>query len=494
MYTDDDVGLLSVMSEVTNLKRTLLVLAAVFSFAVIVSVTPVVAVECGFENPEWRGGFSQGAIGADVEPEPVCAPDSPQVVGISVLGTNNAPDSLMVDTVMSSTSISKSSPPGVGFEGDYDVVDIELEILTVGEGDGPYGWGRGNERWTYAPKTRGVDVDDTVVRPPSTTLRVENEDLLFVWIENSHRLSHSTVFDGVNVGSSTTPMSADRNTIHPGDAGTYILRPEEPGVYTYYSEQNGIDTRMGLGGMVVIEEEMSDNPLQTFNVGGGKVRAPSLSVTETYEGEYDLVYGERNDGVVEAARSRSDPDAVLKDAAEHDDEPADAILLNGRTYPDTLRESLITVEEGGVYRLNMANTATETLTVRADSNELELSVREYGSNGSGGGYTPVDEVELEPKQGEHVRLEVGEIDGPVSVPLYVEERGVNADDSPTTFIATQEALDDNHMPEEVELKGTGDGPSPPFGSPTVPVAALLGTVVGAVGFFAVGSLRGGDDG
>jgi len=474
--------------------KKLRILLALVTLAFLFSVAPATAVDCGFENSEWRGGFSQGAIGANVEPEPVCAPDSPRVVGVSVLGTNNAPDSLMVETSLSSTSVSKSSPPGVSFEGDHDVVDVELEILSVGDDDGPYGWGKGDERWVYAPKTRGVSLEDTVVRPPSTTLRVEEDDLLYLWVENSHSLSHSTVLDGVNVGSSTTPMSDDPDTVYPGGAGTYILRPEEPGVYTYYSDQNTVDRRMGLGGMIVVEEEMPNNPVQTFNPGAGKVRSPSRSVTDEYDAEYDLVYGERNDAVLEDMRNNPDPNQALEDAAEHDDEPSDAILLDGRTYPDTLRESLVVVEEGGTYRLNVANVATETITVAVDSEELELSVRDYGENGSGGGYTRVDEVELRPTQGKHVRLEVGDFEG--AVPLYVEESTVEGKDSPTTFVATQEAFDEDYLPEGVEFDEGGGGEPSSRGIPTVPVAALLGLVVGVAGFLGVGYLRehGGDEG
>jgi len=231
------------------------------------------AIDCGFENPEWRGGFDAGALGAEVEPDPVCAPDDPRVVGVSVLGANNAPDSLMVDTSLSSRAVGKSDD--IDSDGDHDIVDAELEILTVAENGSKYGWGAGDERWIFAPKTRGVGVDDTVVRPPSPTLRVEKDNLMFIWVENSNSLSHTVTFDGVNVGSSRTAYSADAETIHPGDSGMYTLRPSESGVYTYYSERNDIDTEMGLAGMIVVEEDRPENQLQSYNVGGGKVRAPS---------------------------------------------------------------------------------------------------------------------------------------------------------------------------------------------------------------------------
>ena len=47
---------------------------------------------------------------------------------------------------------------------------------------------------------------------------------------------------------------------------------------------------MGLSGLFVIEENQPNNWVQTFNVGAGQVRHPSVGVKKAYSQEYDLLY------------------------------------------------------------------------------------------------------------------------------------------------------------------------------------------------------------
>lgn len=454
------------------MKARLLVTAVVIAGFALTASGVVVAdePECDFDSPELREGFSESILGVEVSQERVCAPDDPRSVGVTVLGANHAPDSLMVETSVSERAVSKST--GLAGVEDYSVVDSEIEIVGIARDED--GWTEGDERWVFAPKTRGVEVDDSVVRPQSPTLRAVEDGLLFLWAENSNRMSHTVNFDGVNIGTQRTAFSADSTTVHPGDSGMYTIRRNDAGVYTYYSDKNRLDAAMGLSGLVVIEESDPER-IQTHNFGAGKVRAPSYGTEAVYDAEYDLVYGGVKDGFVRAAQRYEDPEQVEEAADEYADKPYDSVVLNGYTYPDTLRESLIVAEEGGTYRLNVGNTASESLTVSTEAGDLSVYDYETGT------YETVDTVELAPKQAERVRLEVDELDG--TEPLYVKERDIHSDDAPTTFVATEDALDEDYMPHDVPVN-SGSMPAV-----SVLAATLAGFLVGSAALFGVAVVR-----
>ncbi len=446
--------------------------------ALATSTAPVAAdsveLECAFEHPEWRADFSASVMTVALEEDAVCMPDEPRGVGVSVLGANNAADSLMVETSLSERAVGKDQD--MDGDGDYDVVDMELEITPVGErpeeveAGSFYGWGSGDRRWLFAPKTRGVGVDDAAVRPPSPTLRFEEGGLAFIWVENHHRVSHEMDWGGVTVGTSRTPLSAD-DALHPGDSGMYTLRPSTPGVYIYRSTRNAADGHMGLGGLLIVEEDRPENQLQSYNVGGGKVRAPAASVDDAYDAEYDLVYGSRNHRVTEASEVHDDPDRVME-VAEQEGGAVDEHLLNGRSYPDTLKESLLVAEEGDRLRLNVGNVGVDDVTVASEAGDL--SVYDYGT----GEYSDVESVELAPGDAEQLRLKVGDVDEPR--PIYVEEAGRYGDDAATTLVASPSSIEEG-LPREVPFESSlGERDGEGVGSQASLFALSIGLLLGAL--------------
>lgn len=410
------------------------------------------------ENPEWREGFESSAFGADVDRERVFEPDNPHSVGMSVLGANVSPDSLSIGSGLSPTSVTKSND--TDGDGDPDTVRIQLELVGINEEGSSYSWDSGNGEetpwWVLAPETKVEGRVSDAVRPPSPVFRVEGNDKLVLDVENNHRLNHSLSFEGLELGN----VSTQGHTIHTGESATYVLRPRKRGIYSFRSKENEADSPMGISGTVVVEENRSDNRVQSLNLGGGKVRAPSRTVAELYDAEYDLLYGERYEGDV-------------------DDSP-DAVTLNGRTYPHTLHDSLIVGEEGDSYRINMVNTGTATLTVRTEAGKLSLPGE------SGAAYKTVNSVELKPYEAKQVRLKVENMDGKES--LYVEERGEFADDGPTTFVASGVTLNDDYLPEEVPVESS---PKSVFvGFSGLMILILVGVGVGVVTFFGVDALKG----
>jgi hypothetical protein len=120
---------------------------------------------------------------------------------------------------------------------------------------------------------------------------------------------------------------------------------------------------MGLQGIFVVEENRPNNWVQTFNVGAGQVRHPSVAVKEKYSAEYDLHYQSADKELHELVRSANDPRLIAKRMnQEYDitDAQDDYFMLNGRSFPYTIRESLILMEENKKVKLRVLNGHTDS--------------------------------------------------------------------------------------------------------------------------------------
>jgi FtsP/CotA-like multicopper oxidase with cupredoxin domain len=121
---------------------------------------------------------------------------------------------------------------------------------------------------------------------------------------------------------------------------------------------------MGLAGMFIIEENRPNNWPQVFNIGAGQVRHPSVAVLEKYAQEYDIHYQSVDKELHALPQSANDPRLIAKamnqeyDITEAKD---DYFLLNGRAFPYTLRESMITVKPNQKIKLRVLNGHTENM-------------------------------------------------------------------------------------------------------------------------------------
>jgi hypothetical protein len=153
--------------------------------------------------------------------------------------------------------------------------------------------------------------------------------------------------------------------IMPGQSKTYVIRPRQPGTMYYHCHvQPHTHIPMGLAGIFIIEENRPNNWPQVFNVGAGQVRHPSVAVLEKYKQEYDLQYSSVDKELHQIPQSSNDVRLIAKKMnQEYDttDATDDYYLLNGRAFPYTLRESLITVNPNEKVKLRVLNGHTEPL-------------------------------------------------------------------------------------------------------------------------------------
>ena len=335
---------------------------------------------CSFDRPAWRA--PQLVAGVRVDGERACRPDDPNVVAASVLGTNEAPDAVLERSGLARDAVVKGEDRDG--DGDPDVVEVTFEALSVNGHNAALSRGVAPgvrpAMWVFAPKTQGIVVPGTpagdLVRAPSPPLRVEAGDTLRLTVENTHYLPQSLAFPGVDApvvtnGSRVDDLTALDDPVEPGEARTYELTPQEPGTYAYRSSAAGPQAAMGFAGMLVVVPNASENPVQTLNVGGGKVRHPSAGVD--HDAVYDLHYQSIDQDLHEIPQRYDDVRAIAT-AVTRTYDPTDAspdyFLANGRAFPYTLRESVVATEPNASYALRVFNAGDETLPVHAHGHAL----------------------------------------------------------------------------------------------------------------------------
>ena len=168
-------------------------------------------------------------------------------------------------------------------------------------------------------------------------------------------LGGATLYQG-NFGPSNYTFADDKTK-------TYVIKPRVAGTMYYHCHvQPHTHIPMGLAGMFIVEENRPNNWPQVFNVGAGQVRHPSVAVLEKYSQEYDLHYQSVDKQLHQLPQSANDPRLIAKamnqeyDITEAKD---DYFLLNGRSFPYTLRESMIAVNPNEKVKLRVLNGFTE---------------------------------------------------------------------------------------------------------------------------------------
>ena len=329
--------------------------------------------------PEWR--VAQELEGVKIQESRVCNPDNPNDIAAFVKGTNNISMQTLMDTSnLAADALTVSDD--IDKDGDPDHYVIKLEVMEV-NGHSPdfkgvvptfdIAPGIQPSFWVFTPKSRDMSTRsfasaeaNPLLRMPSPPIRIEQGDVVWVVIENSHYFPHSIHLHGVDhpfmdhagEGNDGVGQTSDMDVM-PGNTKTYVIRPRQPGTMYYHCHvQPHTHIAMGLAGMFIIEENRPNNWPQVFNVGAGQVRHPSVAVLEQYTQEYDLHYQSVDKELHQIPQSANDVRLVAKKMnQEYDitDSTDDYYLLNGRAFPYTLRESLITVSPNEKVKIRVLN-------------------------------------------------------------------------------------------------------------------------------------------
>ncbi len=337
--------------------------------------------------------------GVKIQASNRCSPDKPALIASVVKGTNNISMGTLMETLLSPDTVIKTDD--IDGDGDPDRIIIKLEVMEL-NGSSPdfegeiatfnIAPGINPGAWVFAPKTRGMSTENfesnranSLLRMPSPVIRVEQGDIVQIVLENTHYLPHTIHLHGVDhqfklrgkhTGSDGVPQTSE-SFLMPGQQRTYEIQPRQTGTMLYHCHvQTHTHLAMGLVGMFIIEENRPNNWVQTFNVGGGQVRHPSVAINEEFDQEYDMHYHAMDKELHEIIQKYNDPRLVARDMNrlyDITDATEDYYTLNGVSFPYTLRESIVTVKPNQKVKLRVANSASEMIAMHTHGHKATIT-------------------------------------------------------------------------------------------------------------------------
>jgi FtsP/CotA-like multicopper oxidase with cupredoxin domain/Cu/Ag efflux protein CusF len=261
-------------------------------------------------------------------------------------------------------------------DGDADEITIRLEVDQIQEEVYP---GKFVTFWVFAPPGDGMV---SPARAPSPTIRVEEGDRVKIVLENTHFFPHTIHLHGtIHPNEMDGVPDITQAAVIPGKSFTYAFIAEHSGTFFYHCHvQPDIHILMGLAGMLIIEPNRPHNNFRHLIVGAGRIS--DLAVAEREEGytrEYSLVYQDVDDRLHRIPTLYDDP--MLVEKAMHRDyditlRRADIFLLNGRSFPFTLRDTPIDVTPGDRVLLRVLNAGESTINLHAHGHHFIVTARD----------------------------------------------------------------------------------------------------------------------
>jgi FtsP/CotA-like multicopper oxidase with cupredoxin domain len=245
-------------------------------------------------------------------------------------------------------------------DGDPDELHFFLEVVEIQEEVYP---GEFVTFWVFAPMGTAMT---SPARLPSPTLRVETGDIVEITLYNTHYLPHTIHLHGTSQANNMDGVPhMTQDEVPPGGQFTYRFTAGQPGTFWYHCHvQDQIHPSMGLAGMLIIEPERPYNNFAHLVPGAGRIASMSKATREEYDNEYSLVYMDIDDRLNRIPAAYSDPREVEKRMHRDYDvtqRASNIFLVNGRSFPFTLRDSPILVKPDQRTRLRVLNVGPRTV-------------------------------------------------------------------------------------------------------------------------------------
>ena len=245
-------------------------------------------------------------------------------------------------------------------DGDPDEIHFHLEVIEIQEEVYP---GEYVTFWVFAPVGLAMS---SPARLPSPTLRVEEGDIVEITLYNTHYMPHT-----IHLHGTSQPNNMDgvphmtQDAVAPGESFTYRFVAGSPGTYWYHCHvQDHIHPIMGLAGMFIIEPDRPYNHFAHLVPGAGRITSMSKATREEYQNEFSLVYMDIDDRLNRIPAAYTDPREIEKRMHREYDSTQrqpNIFLLNGRSFPFTLRDSPIVVKSGERTKLRVLNVGARTV-------------------------------------------------------------------------------------------------------------------------------------
>ena len=245
-------------------------------------------------------------------------------------------------------------------DGDPDEIAIHLEVIEVQQEVYP---GEFITFWVFAPLGSAMG---SPARLPSPTIRVEEGDHVAITLHNTHYLPHTIHFHGTSQSNAMDGVpDMSQVAVPPGQQFTYRFVATRAGTYWYHCHvQDHVHVLMGLAGMFIVEPNRPDNHFAHLIPGAGRIESMAKASREEYQGEYSLVYMDIDDRLNRIPAAYRDPREIEKRMHREYDSTqrkANVFMLNGRSYPFTLRDTPILVKPDEATKLRILNVGGETL-------------------------------------------------------------------------------------------------------------------------------------
>ena len=245
-------------------------------------------------------------------------------------------------------------------DGDPDEIHFHLEVIEVQEEVYP---GEFVTFWVFAPVGRDMS---SSARLPSPTLRVEEGDRVAITLYNTHYLPHTIHLHGTSQANNMDGVPhMTQQEVAPGKSFTYRFVARNPGTYWYHCHvQEQVHIGMGLAGMLIVEPNRPDNHFAHLVPGAGRITSLAKATREEYQNEYSLVYMDIDDRLHRIPAAYRDPREIEQRMHRDYDvtqRRSNIFLLNGRSFPFTLRDSPIVVNPDETTRLRILNVGPRTV-------------------------------------------------------------------------------------------------------------------------------------
>jgi manganese oxidase len=257
-------------------------------------------------------------------------------------------------------------------DGDPDEIHFHLEVVEIQEEVYP---GEFVNFWVFAPVGRDMS---SPARLPSPTLRVEEGDRVAITLYNTHYLPHT-----IHLHGTSQPNNMDgvphmtQHEVLPGEKFTYRFVATTPGTFWYHCHvQDHLHVSMGLAGMLIVEPNRPDNHFAHLIPGAGRIWPMAKATREEYQNEYSLVYMDIDDRLNRIPAAYKDPREIEKRMHRDYDvtqRKSNIFLLNGRSFPFTMRDSPILVKPDETTKLRILNVGPRTVSLHTHGHHPTLT-------------------------------------------------------------------------------------------------------------------------
>ncbi len=240
-------------------------------------------------------------------------------------------------------------------DGDPDEITIRLEVIEITEEVYP---GEFVKFWVFAPEGRGMT---QVARVPSPTIRVEEGDRVRIILKNTHYFPHTIHLHGtIHPNAMDGVPDITQAAVKPGDSFTYEFIAKNTGTFFYHCHvQPDVHVPMGLAGMLIIEPNRPKNIFTNLVIGAGRMPDLAKATVEAgYDREYSLVYMDIDSRLNRIPAAYKDPREIeFRMHRDYDStqRKPNIFMLNGRSFPFTLRDTPIEVKSGERVKLRILN-------------------------------------------------------------------------------------------------------------------------------------------